>query len=127
MLCSFFMLAARTTLARRKFNYIIPSQICQAKCEKKCTNPHPEICAICMLTFKCGDAIMYLQGKEREVHKMALDKAIMNGKEHRKMYKGAKAIDKTCRNHGSCEWCAENRQYKNLKKLQKTLDMMKDF
>lgn len=80
-----------------------------------------------MLTFKGGDAIMYLQGKEREVHKMALDKAIMNGKEHRKMYKGAKAIDKTCRNHGSCEWCAENRQYKNLKKLQKTLDMMKDF
>ena len=33
---------------------------------KNCTNPHPEICAICMLTFMYGGAIMYLQGKERE-------------------------------------------------------------
>ena len=80
-----------------------------------------------MLTFVCSDAIMYLQGKEREVNKMALDKAIMSGKEHRKMYRGSKAIDRTCRNHGSCCWCCENRQYKNLKRLQKTLDMMKDF
>ena len=88
---------------------------------------NPEICAICMLTFVCSDVIMYLQGKEREVNKMALNKAIMSGKEHRKMYRGSKAIDRTCRNHGSCCWCCENRQYKNLKRLQKTLDMMKDF
>lgn len=32
---------------------------------------------------------------------MSLDKAIENGKEKRKSYKGAKAIDCTCRNHGS--------------------------
>lgn len=69
---------------------------------------------------------MYLQGKESEVNKMALDKAIMSGKEHRKMYRGSKSIDRTCCNHGSCDWCRENRQYKNLKKLQKTLDMMKE-
>ena len=79
-----------------------------------------------MLTFMWSGVIMYLQGKESEVNKMALDKAIMSGKEHRKMYRGSKSIDRTCRNHGSCDWCRENRQYKNLKKLQKTLDMMKE-
>ena len=90
----------------------------------------PKLCNIFLkkvLTYLFSRAIMYLQGKEREVNKMALNKAIMSGKEHRKMYRGSKAIDRTCRNHGSCCWCCENRQYKNLKRLQKTLDMMKDF
>ncbi|MBO5969275.1 MAG: hypothetical protein J6S14_12345 [Clostridia bacterium] len=40
---------------------------------------------------------------------MSLDKAIEHGKEHRKPYRGSKAIDKTCRNHGGCDWCKENR------------------
>lgn len=40
---------------------------------------------------------------------MSLDKAIRSGKEHRKAYRGAKAIDHTCRNHGSCPWCARAR------------------
>lgn len=44
-----------------------------------------------------------------------LDKAIKSGKEHRKPYRGAKAVDFTCRNHGSCPWCQGNRKYK-LKK-----------
>lgn len=43
---------------------------------------------------------------------MSLDKAIMHGKEKRKPYRGSKAIDKTCRNHGSCAWCRENRLHK---------------
>lgn len=43
---------------------------------------------------------------------MSLDKAISHGKEHRKPYRGSKAIDKTCRNHGSCEWCRRNRLHK---------------
>lgn len=47
---------------------------------------------------------------------MSMDKAIASGKEHRKPYKGAKAIDATCRNHGSCEWCKGNRLHKFLKK-----------
>ena len=34
---------------------------------------------------------------------MSLDKAIIHGKEKRKQYRGSKAIDCTCRNHGS--WC----------------------
>lgn len=43
---------------------------------------------------------------------MALNKAIEHGKEHRKPYTGSKAIDSTCRNHGSCPWCKENRLHK---------------
>ena len=52
---------------------------------------------------------------------MSLEKAIKSGKEYRKEYKGAKAIDKTCRNHGSCSWCEGNRtnKYKNLDKISK--------
>lgn len=43
---------------------------------------------------------------------MSLDKSIEHGKEHRKQYRGAKAVDRTCRNHGSCGWCRENRKHK---------------
>ncbi len=35
---------------------------------------------------------------------MSLDKAIQHGKEHRKPYRGAKAIDPWCRNHGGDDW-----------------------
>lgn len=34
---------------------------------------------------------------------MSLDKAIQHGKEHRQLYTGGKAIDRTCRNHGGCD------------------------
>lgn len=57
---------------------------------------------------------------------MALDKAIKSGKEWRKPYKGSKAIDPTCRNHGGCPWCEENRKYKNIKRLEKALDKLKE-
>ena len=43
---------------------------------------------------------------------MSMDKAIAHGKEHRKPYTGVKAIDPTCRNHGTCPWCTENRTHK---------------
>lgn len=43
---------------------------------------------------------------------MSLDKAIKHRKEKRKPYRGLKAIDCTCRNHGTCKWCLENRKYK---------------
>ena len=58
---------------------------------------------------------------------MTLEKTIASGKEHRKPYYGSKAIDKTCRNHGSCPWCQRNRKYKYIKKSQKTLDKMKEW
>ena len=43
---------------------------------------------------------------------MSLDKAIEHGKEHRKPYYGSKAFDPSCRNHGGCPWCEENRKHK---------------
>ena len=47
---------------------------------------------------------------------MSLDKSIQHGKSHRKPYRGAKSIDATCRNHGSCEWCHGNQAHKNDKR-----------
>lgn len=47
---------------------------------------------------------------------MSLDKAIEHGKEHRKPYRGAKAVDKTCRNHGDDPWMEQERKYKIKKK-----------
>ena len=44
-----------------------------------------------------------------------LDKAIEHGKEHRKQYRGAKACDRTCRNHGGCDWCKNDRTYRSNK------------
>lgn len=58
---------------------------------------------------------------------MTLDKAIKHGKEKRKPYKGAKAVDRSCRNHGDCDWCKSNRLYKNTKRLQRMDDKMKDL
>lgn len=55
---------------------------------------------------------------------MSMDKAIQYGKEHRKAYRGAKAIDRTCRNHGSCEWCKGNRKHKFLNKMVDKKDLM---
>ena len=43
---------------------------------------------------------------------MSLDKAIRYGKEQRKPYRGSQAIDGSCRNHGGCPWCLENRKHK---------------
>lgn len=57
---------------------------------------------------------------------MSLMKSITSGKEHRRHYYGSKAIDKTCRNHGGCPWCEENRKYKYLKTSQKMLDKMRE-
>ena len=47
---------------------------------------------------------------------MSLDKAIQSGKERRKPYHGAKAIDHTCRNHGGCPYCEANRLYSSRKR-----------
>ena len=51
---------------------------------------------------------------------MSLDKAIEHNKEHRKPYRGAKACDKTCRNHGSDDWAKDNRLYRSNKLLEKS-------
>lgn len=47
---------------------------------------------------------------------MSLDKAIEHGKEKRKQYRGSKAIDPTCRNHGSDEYATKGRLYSRTKR-----------
>ncbi|HIE2800138.1 TPA: hypothetical protein ACXLHF_004086 [Klebsiella pneumoniae] len=49
-----------------------------------------------------------------------LNKAISHGKEHRKEYRGAKAVDPACRNHGSDDWDRDNRLYRANKLLEKS-------
>lgn len=58
---------------------------------------------------------------------MSLSKAILNKKEHRKEYRGAKAIDKTCRNHGGCPCCEENRIHKYKKKEDSLKEKENDY
>ena len=47
---------------------------------------------------------------------MSLDKAIKHGKEHRKPYRGAKAVFPSCRNHKGCSYCEKGRLHKNKKR-----------
>lgn len=63
---------------------------------------------------------------------MSLDKAISKsiekeGYEKRKPYTGSKAIDRTCRNHGSCSWCAANRKHKFIVRERIMDDKLKEF
>lgn len=63
---------------------------------------------------------------------MSLHKAIKSGKEHRVEYgtKGqpyAKAVDHTCRNHGTCPYCTRNRLYNKLKIEQESKSKLKDY
>ena len=50
---------------------------------------------------------------------MGLEKAIRSGKEHRKEYRGSKAFDSWCRNHGKCSWCRRCRQHKKIVEKQR--------
>ena len=58
---------------------------------------------------------------------MSLDKAIEYGKEHRKDYRGSKRIDKTCRNHGGCDYCKGNRLYSTKKSMETYKDKLKEI
>lgn len=58
---------------------------------------------------------------------MSLDKSIEHGKEKRKPYRGAKAIDCTCRNHGSCEWYKNNRLYNQIKSEEASEQALEEF
>lgn len=51
---------------------------------------------------------------------MSLDKAIEHDKEKRKPYRGSKAVDTSCRNHGDCPWCENARKAK--KKRQEPIE-----
>lgn len=57
---------------------------------------------------------------------MSLDKSIEHKKERRKPYYGSKAIDPTCRNHGSCEVCKGNRLHSTRKRQMIALSELDD-
>ena len=57
---------------------------------------------------------------------MSLRKAIEHGKEHRKPYYGSKDFDRTCRNHGGCPWCEENRKHKFIIRERKADQKIKE-
>lgn len=46
---------------------------------------------------------------------MSLDRSILSGKEHRRIYQDSRRYDRTCRAHGSCDWCCEGRQHGHKK------------
>jgi hypothetical protein len=66
---------------------------------------------------------------------MSLDKAIQHGKEKRKQYRGAKAFDPACRNHGDDDWSKttepfkanglNNKQKQKLKRLETNIKRSK--
>lgn len=58
---------------------------------------------------------------------MSLDQAIEHKKEKRKPYFGSKAIDPTCRNHGGCPWCEENRKYHDNKEQERCEQELEDW
>ena len=58
---------------------------------------------------------------------MGLEKAILSGKEHRKLYYDSRAVDSWCRNHGKCFICRENRTYKNQKRIEAATQKMNEY
>lgn len=58
---------------------------------------------------------------------MSLIKSIIHGKEHRKMYKGAKSFCYACCNHKSCTYCERNRLYNYLKEIERIEIDIKEF
>lgn len=58
---------------------------------------------------------------------MTLDKAILHKKEHRKEYRGAKSVDKSCRNHGSDDWEKSNRFHSDTKRIIAAEEKEKEF
>lgn len=58
---------------------------------------------------------------------MSLDKAIKHRKEHRTPYRGSKAIDRSCRNHGSCDYCKGNRTFQARKEECRMQQKLQEF
>lgn len=64
---------------------------------------------------------------KQEMRRMSFEKAIEHGKEKRKPYYGSKRVDTTCRNHGSCPYCAKGREYSSNKRKEKMKDMVSEY
>lgn len=55
---------------------------------------------------------------------MSLDKAVEHGKEHRKRFRKSKRFDRSCRCHGGCGWCREDKLHK-FKKSEPVIEEIK--
>ena len=58
---------------------------------------------------------------------MSLDKAIAHGKEHRRPYRKSQAFDISCRPHGGCPRCANDRKHNERKKTPELREIVEDF
>lgn len=58
---------------------------------------------------------------------MSLEKAILQKKEYRRPYRGAKAVDKSCRNHGDCRYCMAGRMYASTKRLASVKEKINEY
>lgn len=58
---------------------------------------------------------------------MGFEKAIEHGKEHRKLYYDSRAFFKSCRNHGACSYCKDNRLYQYNKEIQKIIQKLNEY
>ena len=58
---------------------------------------------------------------------MSLEKAIKHGKEKRKQYRGSKSFDRTCRNHGSCKYCQNNRLHCDKKRKHSADEQLDEY
>ena len=47
---------------------------------------------------------------------MSFDNHYPQRKDWRKPYRKSKAFDRSCRPHGSCDWCKNNRLHKNARR-----------
>ena len=56
-----------------------------------------------------------------------LNKAIEHGKEYRKPYRKSKAFDFSCRNHGSCGYCYDNRTFSNRRRAKFANDDLREY
>ena len=58
---------------------------------------------------------------------MSFDKNFPNRKDRRKPYNKSKRFDKTCRNHGSCGWCREDRLHRRQLLVQALKDRIQEL
>ena len=58
---------------------------------------------------------------------MGLRRAIEHGKEKRKHYRRSQAFDRSCRPHGGCPWCENNRQFADRRRRFDADEQVRDF
>lgn len=58
---------------------------------------------------------------------MSFDKFYPKRKDWRKGYRGAKACDRSCRNHGGCAWCRGDRMWFDRKRREVAKEKLMEY